>query len=76
MSFICVCSYNSTKKFHREVSSSMDYLSDCVCITVMVYCKLYAVVQVFGTRKVKIFHSKFMGFPKNFHGACIFLTTP
>ena len=31
---------------------------------------------VFGTRKVKIFHSKFMGFPKNFHGPCIFLTTP
>ena len=37
MSFMCVCLYNRTKKFHREVSASVYNLSDSVCITVIVY---------------------------------------
>ena len=45
MSFMCVCLYNSTKKFHTEVGSSMYNLSDSVCITFMVYWKLYTVAQ-------------------------------
>ena len=36
MSFMCVCPYNSSKKFCRKVSSMCE-LSDSVCITVMVY---------------------------------------
>ena len=62
----CVCFYNSTKKFHREVSSSMYNLSDFVCITVVVYCKLYTVVQSLVQEKWRFFILNSWGFQRIF----------